>query len=218
MLNATAKMASIPRVGIPTAVTVQDMEMLAQATPGSRTTSSIARLRASHHNIARLIAWGMSNKQAAAYTGYTPERVGQLVGAPAMQELIASYKEKIEPKQEEAIDTFLLLKAQNMIAAERHIADQFDALDEAGELMPVKTALAVSADGADRLGYAKRTQVTVNHEFANALDKAIARSKKVIDATPAAAIEPPRHVPPPVLSDVERPQQTITVEPVRRRA
>jgi hypothetical protein len=219
MLNQKAKHTTAPRIGTPVPVTVQDMEVLVSATPGSRTTASVARLRASHHNIARLIAWGLDHKRVAAMTGYSPQRVGQLAEAPAMKELIASYKEKVEDKQEEAIDAYMLLKAQNMIAAERHISDHFEELDEAGELMPVKVALAVSADAADRLGYSKRSQVTHNHEFASALEKAIARSRKVIDITPAAAIEPPQRGPvlnPPRVpnSDVGRPQQIL----IKRRA
>lgn len=188
-----AKVATMPMVGPPAPITRNDLSALAEAAPGTRNVGHVARLKASHHNVARLHAWGMDNKEVAAHTGYTPERISQLVNAPAMQELIASYRARLEEKQEENIDAYLSLKAQNMIAAERHIADAIAVADEEGELLPIKTALAISADGADRLGYSKRSQVTVNHEFANALDKAIARSKKVIDVTPSAACnEPPQ--------------------------
>lgn len=200
-----AKIATLPLVGAPIPLVPADLEVLAKAEPGSRQTTHVARLKASHHNVARLLAWGMTNKEVAAMTGFTPERVSQLQQAPAMKELIASYKALVEEKQAENIDAYLTLKAQNMIAAERHIADAIAEADANDELLPIKTALAISADGADRLGYGKKTQVTVNHDFAAQLERAIARSQgaKVIEAS-AVRTEPPR-LGPPTIPPLPRP-------------
>jgi len=166
------------KIGAPTPLQVTDLERLNE---GGRTGASIQRLRASHHKIARLIAKGLNAKQVGAYTGYTSERVCQLVNAPAMKELIATYMEREAEREDEAIDPFLSLASQNMLAAQRHIADHIAELDNAGELLPVKTALAIAADGADRTGYGKKQTVTVNHDFAAMLEKAIRRSGKTIE-------------------------------------
>lgn len=165
-------------IGAPIPLRREDLELLHQ---GNRSQASIKRLRASHHKIARLSARGLNNKEIAAHTGYTRERVNQLVNSPAMRELIAIYMEKVEEQEREDLDQFIALKTANMIAAERHISDHIAELDEAGELLPVKTALAISADGADRTGYGKReTRVNVNVDLAAALERAIKRSGKEI--------------------------------------
>lgn len=196
-MKFNGKIAGKVMVGLPIPITTKDVESLVAAPPGSRTTGVVARLRASHHNVARLLAHGLDNREVAAMTGYTENRISQLANAPAMQDLIATYRERVEERQAAELDQYVALKTKNMIAAERHIADQIDALDEEGELLPIKTALAVSADGADRLGYGKKSQVNHNHEFASALERAIARSGKVVDVTPSVKqIEPPQSGPP----------------------
>lgn len=168
-------------VGPPTPLAREDLEILHQ---GNRQTSSIKRLRASHHKIARLAAYGFDNRAIAAQTGYSRERVGQLLHAPAMRELIAVYMDKIEEQEKEDLDAYLSLKTSNMIAAERHISDQIAELDDAGELLPIKTALAISADGADRTGYGKReVRTNINVDFAAMLEKAIKRSGKQIEGS-----------------------------------
>ncbi len=89
-----------------------------------------------------------------------------------------------------------------MIAAERHIADSIAEADEAGDLLPIRTALAISADGADRLGYGKRsTNLNINADLGAALERAIARSGKgpVIDSAPIRTVPGPKpaHLPSP---------------------
>lgn len=199
-----------PKVGTPSPLKVAD---LARLHDGNRSMSPVKRLRASHHKIARLAAKGLTNKEIAAYTGYTRERVGQLLGAPAMKELVALYVEKEVAKEDEHLDPYLDLTAQNMIAAQRHIADRFEQLDEEGELMGVREALAISADGADRLGYSKTTNVKVNHSFAEQMEKAIRRSGKVIDVKPekVAGPSPLRLVTTPIANKTEAAPQRLTI-------
>lgn len=177
-------------IGQPQPLTVDDLAKLHE---GNRTTSSIKRLRASHHKIARLAAYGFNNKAIAAHTGYTRERVGQLLAAPAMKELVAVYAAQVEVQEKEDLDAYLALKTSNMMAAERHIADHIAELDEQGELLPIGTALKISADGADRTGYGKReTRTNINIDMAIALEKAIKRSGKLINITPSAVPSPQR--------------------------
>lgn len=53
--------------------------------------TSVAKLRTSHHNLARLLAEGSTMEVAAIITGYTVDRIAALKLVPAFQELIAFY-------------------------------------------------------------------------------------------------------------------------------
>ncbi len=138
------------------------------------------RLRDSHHFVARLLAAGFDNKRVAALTGYSQVRIQQLSSAPAMQDLIASYRAKIDESWAEVIDAYTDLAVGNMIAAERQLRDHIAEADETGDLLPVRELVAISADRADRFGYGKKsTSVNVNVDFAARLESAIARSKTI---------------------------------------
>ena len=58
-------------------------------------------LRHRHHELARLLANGLSNVEAAAQTGYTPARIQQLRGDPAFEELLSHYAQL---RDEEFVD------------------------------------------------------------------------------------------------------------------
>lgn len=58
----------------------------------------LTRLRNTHHMLARLIAEGRNNTEAALATGYAPTRVTLLRNDPAFQELVAHYKSQAEHK------------------------------------------------------------------------------------------------------------------------
>lgn len=191
-MNRRALVSAPVNIGTPAPLSRDD---LAALTRGDRQIGTVARMRASHHRIARLLAYGLSNVEVAALTGFTRERVGQLAASPAMKELIANYEARVAEKDEAAVDAYLELKMSNMIAAERHISDALDEADANGELIPIRTALAISADGADRLGYGKRTtNVNLNADLGAALERAIARSGKT-PTTIEAKAEPPTPLP-----------------------
>lgn len=152
--------------------------------PRDKSQSMPKRLRDSHHTVARLLAMGHSAKLVAEMTGYSHNRVSQLASSPAMIELVATYRAKIDEIWDENIDAYAALAVRNMIAAERQLADKLDAADEEGELLPTRELIAISRDAADRFGYGKRqTNVNVNADFASMLEKAIARSGKQIEGT-----------------------------------
>jgi hypothetical protein len=147
--------------------------------------STPQRLRDSHHMIARLAATGLREFKIAEATGYSRVRVQQLLDSPAMQELVSKYRAKVDDTFVEHVDSYFELATSNMVAAERHIADAIAEADEAGELIPIRTALAISRDAADRFGYGKKTQnLNINVDFAAQLERAIARSGKTIDSVP----------------------------------
>lgn len=163
-------------IGAPIPLVAADLERLRQP---RFVASSPAKLRDSHHRIARLAAAGLRTREIAARAGYSYQRVSDLLGSPAMDELVAQYRVKVDEAFVESQDEFYDLATRNMLAAERHIADHIAELDESGDLLPVRTALAISRDAADRFGYSKhQVNVNVNADFASKLEQAIARSGK----------------------------------------
>lgn len=180
------------RVGTPRPLTRDDLRLLPERR--ATTTSTPTKLRESHHQVARLVATGLRDRVISEQTGYTPTRIGQLRASPAFQQLVSTYKSMIDGEFVDEADAYFKTAFGNMITAERHIADHLADADEAGELIPIKTALAISRDAADRFGYGKRqTNLNVNVDFAAKLEDAIRRSGKLIEgsATEARAPSPP---------------------------
>jgi hypothetical protein len=64
--------------------------------------------------------------------------------------------------------------------AERKLADKLDD-DDDNEEMSVRELISIARDAADRVGLSKRSiQTNVNMDFAQLLDRAIARSDQVL--------------------------------------
>lgn len=163
-------------IGQPRELVRADLERLKE---DRHVPSSPQKLRDSHHRIARLAAAGLRSFEIAERTGYGVVRVRSLLGSPAMEELVARYRVKVDEEFVKTQDEYYALATANMLAAERHINDHIAELDESGELLPVRTALAISRDGADRFGYGKKAMnVNLNVDFAAQLESAIKRSGK----------------------------------------
>lgn len=205
--------APIP-IGQPTPLVAADLERLKQP---RFVASTPQKLRDSHHMIARLAAAGLRPFEIAERTTYSRVRVVQLLQSPAMEELVAQYRKKVDEQFVEGVDQFVQLATSNMLAAERHIADRIAELDEQGELLEVRTALAISRDAADRFGYGKKSQVTnLNVDFAAQLERCIARSGKQIEGTTAQpVVNPPQAGAPP---SFPRPSSVATPAAVRQLA
>lgn len=140
---------------------------------------SAGRLRDSHHRIARLAAAGLRQDEICQRTGYSRHRVWELLQSPAMIDLVAKYRSKVDEAFERNQDEFYNLATTNMLKAEREIGDR---LDDKGDEIPIKDLISISRDAADRFGYGKKqTNVNINADFAAELEKAIARSGKIIE-------------------------------------
>lgn len=181
--------------------------------PRARTT--VAKLRDSHHRVARLFAMGLRKSEVVARSGYSLSRIDVLYPDPSFQELIAKYRAMVDESFVASADEYHDLVTRNMIAAERHVADHIEELDETGELLPVRTALAISRDAADRMGYGKKqTNVNVNVDFAKNLEGMLRRSGKTIEGVVSRPL-PPRPMPAQV---IDAPVTLPELAPIRRRA
>lgn len=142
-------------------------------------------LRNSHHRIARMAAAGLRKFEIVERTGYSYNRVSQLLAAPAMQELVSTYRAKVDASYERELDQFHHKAFGNMLIGEDIISDRLEGVLDGDTQMSTRDVIAIVADRADRLGYGKReTRVNVNADFAAELEKAIARSAQVIEVIP----------------------------------
>lgn len=153
-----------------------DLEYLRQPSAAQR----LAKIRDSHHHVARLIASGLKLYEVAAATGYAYSRISTLVLDPSVIELVAKYRSMITEDWRQDADNYTSIAVANMTKAERMISDKLDEADEKGETLTMRELLAITADRNDRFGYGKKNMnVNVNVDFAAKLEAAISRSKKV---------------------------------------
>lgn len=142
----------------------------------------VAKFRESHHMVAKLFAAGLRGTEVAAKTGYSESTIAHFHNDPAFQELLSKYRDLDTQLFLEGRDEFYSLATKNMIQAERQLSDKMDEIDEEGEFLPTRELVSIVADRADRFGYGKReTKFNVNVDFADALQRAIKRSGKVVD-------------------------------------
>lgn len=74
-----------------------DIQVLNAALPERRNPlGTLLRVKAAHHQLARLLATGMPPVEAANVTGYSPDRIRSLQNDPAFRELLAYYVSQSE--------------------------------------------------------------------------------------------------------------------------
>ena len=170
-------------------VRVLTREDLACLKTNERTVPRVKSFRDSHHRLARLCAAGLRNEEILRITGFSYVRLSTLKMDPAFQELIAQYRDKVTQAFVASQDEFFETSTSNMLRAERQIEEHLDRADEEGELLPVKTLMALTADRADRFGYGKKTiNTNINVDFAGRMERMMAKQGQatVIDAKPAS--------------------------------
>ncbi len=75
-----------------------DVPLILEPPPQGAFTPPLARIRNSHHMLARLLAEGKSGQEASLVTGYAPSRISILQNDPAFSELVVYYKGQVEAK------------------------------------------------------------------------------------------------------------------------
>lgn len=136
----------------------------------------VQRFRETHHMMARCFAMGMDLRQISTAMGMSYNRVSMFGGDPAFQNLVAEYRLIVNAEWAETAAGKQALMEYIHGMGLRQVADQMEDA-EGGQPIPIPTLLKVTADMADRLGYAKRTvNISVDGTFAAKLDRAIERS------------------------------------------
>jgi DNA-binding CsgD family transcriptional regulator len=143
---------------------------------------AIKSIRERHHQLARLIAAGLTGREIASRLGMTENRISVLRSDPSIRELIATYRSEVHTSWREHIDAVQEFATSNLLTAERMIADRLEDADITGEPLPMRDLLALTADRMDRFGYGKHaTNTNINVDFAKRLEDAIARSRKAAE-------------------------------------
>lgn len=161
----------------------EDLALLSQ--PANIQPLELKRLSDRHHGLARALASGISEGEAAVMFGYDSSRVSILKSSPAFQELLALYR---DVKDTEFADMTARLAG---LAKDAVLVLQ-DRLEDAPEDISTGQLLQIVQVGADRSGHGptSKQEVNVTHNLAARLDAARQRAKaamiegKAIDVTP----------------------------------
>lgn len=132
----------------------------------------IAKLRDSHHAVARALALGERPVDVARMTGYTQATISRLQADPTFQGLLEHYRQVARGEAEESIADYgqrlALFKLDALSIAHERMLEQAEALAPA-------LALDMALKAGDRLGFGpatKTTNVNVNVDLAGRLDRA----------------------------------------------
>jgi hypothetical protein len=129
--------------------------------------------------MAQLFACGLKTKEVAELTGYSLARVSVLRSNPAFDDLVDQKRGVDEVEIRDGMQAYYQIILENGLKAERKLADKLDDDDETEELS-VRELISISRDSADRVGLSKRTvQTNISVDFAQMLDRAIARTRTV---------------------------------------
>jgi hypothetical protein len=141
----------------------------------------LQRIKERHRLLAKYIAAGLTRNEIAARLDYTPERVGQLSLDPAMQNLVAQFRNHDHVREMAGFDEIALLRSvsvQNALRSAMAMQDTLNYYEDADERMPVRESAKIFELSADRVGFGKHaTNINVNVDFAAQLDQAIDRSR-----------------------------------------
>jgi hypothetical protein len=163
------------RVAYAGELTVEDL-VAARSSTLVQTVPPLKALRQSHHQLARVLAQGTANEEAAIICGMSPSRISSLRSDPAFSELLAYYQ-AMETEQ------YGVARAD---MHERLASLGFDAVEtlhekllEDPEGFDNKTLLAIVEATSDRTGHGKTS--TVQHDHTHSLSpEAIAKIKSSV--------------------------------------
>lgn len=155
-----------------TSAKVRDLtpaDLAALQAPRGVTAPAVKRLRDSHHALARVLATGVDESEAALICGYSPSRVSILKADPTFAELIAHYR---AIKSAEFADAGARMASLSVEVIE----ELRERLEDSPESFTNGTLDNLLKTLTDRTGFGpKATQVNINVGLADRLDAAIKR-------------------------------------------
>ncbi len=165
-------------------LTQLDLDSLKKTRGVQKPIPTTQRLRDRHHQLARCLADGMPDYEAAAITGYCASRISILKGSPDFQDLIHFYKARKDAQYVDMHKRLASMTADAATVLHERIIDTPEDITT-GQLMEVVKM------GADRTGFgpANSTTVNVNVDMSERLRLARERAinhdaRKLIDVTP----------------------------------
>jgi hypothetical protein len=130
----------------------------------------LKRLSERHHALARCLASGMEDGDAAITCGYVASRVSILKADPAFQELLAFYRQGVESKY---LDMHEILAGLSKDAG-MELRERLEAEAQAEEkTLSIGSLIELTKLGADRTGFGPQSsQLSVNVDLAGRLQAA----------------------------------------------
>lgn len=163
-------------------LTLDDIQAL--AAPRGTSPPELKKLSERHHALARALASGLSEAEAAALTGYDSSRVSILKSSPAFQELLELYRDRKDAEFAEMHAMLAGLSKDAALEIRMRLEEQPDQLS-VGQLMELLKL------GADRTGFGptSKQETTVRVDLGARLDAArkralAAQRPDIIDITP----------------------------------
>lgn len=139
------------------AIDVNDLVDRAAAPLPSSKAPSLAKLRQIHHEIARLLASGLSEADVAASTGYSLSRISILKSDPSFKELLAYYSARSE-------EVFIDVRKRLAMLGTDAVAELQDRLDFKSDSLTNTQLIEITKATLDRAGFnpvAKTESVSV---------------------------------------------------------
>lgn len=162
-----------------------DLPLLLERTPVPGGPSVLKQIRHSHHQLARLIATGVDDAEAALITGYSPSYISKIKGDPSFHSLLSYYHEQREQIFVDVVERMRTLGLSTLDELQNRLEEEPDEwsrreLMEMAELMLVKPAAARTNLNVA----APAPQVAVNVRFVTAHhEEPLQIEGKVIDQT-----------------------------------
>lgn len=89
---------------------------------------AVQRIRQSHHLLARKLAEGASNEEAAALTGYAPGTISKLKSDPSFQDLLTYYQDQVDTLKDdfqERLGAYAMSFADELMHRLEHAPETF---------------------------------------------------------------------------------------------
>jgi hypothetical protein len=136
-------------------------------------TNHLKKLTQRHHHLARCLAKGMANWEAAAVTGYAGVTISILKQDPMFKELIKAYTEKTDLVLADFHERLhgLAIDAHDLIR---------DRMENTPDEISTAQAMALMELASDRIGYGPQSTQTHNHThgMADRLEAARVRAQQ----------------------------------------
>ena len=143
---------------------------------------SLQRITERHHSLAKHLASGLSEGEAAAATGLSGPRVSVLKASPAFQELLALYRANAQAQYAEMHGRLAGIATDALVELQNRLEDEPEKLGPTVLLELVKL-------GADRTGFGPtaKQETTINVNLSERLEAARLRARELRDITPPEA-------------------------------
>ena len=158
-------------------LTVEDLAALSAG--GGLKAIPIKKLSERHHALARSMAAGMGQTEAAYQHAYTPTRVGQMMRDTSFMELVEHYRavpDAMYADLHERLSGMSIDAADEISRRMEEDADRDEGVDPKISLGQLREIMVVAAD---RTGFGPATKSTHLHIHANLAEKLEAARKRV---------------------------------------